>query len=143
MDFFNFNSVENVPGFETRTAFTLNSAIVFKEDVDIIPTIVDETLSYIPWGGDNQLLYYNTNGNCFSIHSVALNTNEGNPADILKWSNSTTLKLGFMIFQCAGLGFDNELKRLMLNAPEMMAQQRTIIRQTCSLARIGSAINTG
>ena len=22
-------------------------------DVDIVPTIVDENLSYIPWGGDN------------------------------------------------------------------------------------------
>ena len=53
----NFNSVENVPGFEARAAFTLNSASVFKEDVDIVPTIVDETLSYIPWGGDNQLPY--------------------------------------------------------------------------------------
>ena len=51
----NFNSVENVPGFEASAAFTVNSATVFKEDVDIVPTIVDETLSYIPWGGDNQL----------------------------------------------------------------------------------------
>ena len=24
-----------------------------REDVDIVPTIVDENLSYIPWGGDN------------------------------------------------------------------------------------------
>ena len=57
MDSLNFNSVENVPGFECRAAFTVNSATVFKEDVDIVPTIVDETLSYIPWGGDNQLPY--------------------------------------------------------------------------------------
>ena len=46
----NFNSVENVPGFEARAAFTVNSATVFKEDVIIVSTIVDETLSYIPWG---------------------------------------------------------------------------------------------
>ena len=59
MDFLNlqlnFNSVENVPGYEARAAFTVNSAIVFREDVDIVPTIVDEKLSYIPWGGDNLL----------------------------------------------------------------------------------------
>ena len=53
----NFNSVENVPGIEARAAFSVNSATVFKEDVDIVPTIIDETLSYIPWGGDNQLPY--------------------------------------------------------------------------------------
>ena len=55
MDFLNFSSVENVPGIEARAVFTVNSATVFKEDVDIVPTIVDETLSYIPWGGNNQL----------------------------------------------------------------------------------------
>ena len=46
-DNLNYNSVEDVPGFEALAAFTLNSANVFKEDVDIIPTIVDETLSNI------------------------------------------------------------------------------------------------
>ena len=55
IDLLNFNSVENVAGIEARTAFTINSATVFKEDVDIVPTIVDETLSYIIWGGDNLL----------------------------------------------------------------------------------------
>ena len=54
-DNLNYNSIENVPGIEARAAFTVNTATVFKEDVDIVPTIVDETLSYIPWGGDNQL----------------------------------------------------------------------------------------
>ncbi len=49
----NFNSVETLPGFEARAAFTVNSASVFKEDVDIVPSIVDDTLSYIPWSGDN------------------------------------------------------------------------------------------
>ena len=49
----NFNSVETLPGFEACAAFTVNSSSVFKEDVDIVPTIVDDTLSYIPWGGDN------------------------------------------------------------------------------------------
>lgn len=45
----NYNSVETLPGFEARAAFTVNSSSVFKEDVDIVPTIVDDTLSYIPW----------------------------------------------------------------------------------------------
>lgn len=55
MDFLNFNSVENVPGYDARAAFTVNSASIFREEVDIVPTIVDENLSYIPWGGDNQM----------------------------------------------------------------------------------------
>lgn len=51
----NFNSVENLPGFEARVAFTVNFASVFREDVDIVPTIVDDSLSYVPWGGDNNM----------------------------------------------------------------------------------------
>ena len=57
MDSLNYNSVENIPGYEARAAFTVNSSSVFKEDVDIVPTIVDDTLSYMPWGGDNQMPY--------------------------------------------------------------------------------------
>ncbi len=49
----NFNSVQTLPGFEARAAFTVNSASVIKEDVDMVPTIVDDMLSYVPWGGDN------------------------------------------------------------------------------------------
>lgn len=41
----NFNSVEMLPGFEARAAFTVNSASVFKEYVDMVPTIVDDSLS--------------------------------------------------------------------------------------------------
>lgn len=44
----NYNSVETLPGCQARAAFTVNSASVFKEEVDIVPTIVDENLSYIP-----------------------------------------------------------------------------------------------
>lgn len=40
----NFNSVQTLPGFEARAAFTVNSASVFKEDVDMVPTIVDDML---------------------------------------------------------------------------------------------------
>ncbi|MDE6536765.1 MAG: hypothetical protein K2M13_01825 [Muribaculaceae bacterium] len=32
----NFNSVENLPGFEARAAFSINSASVFRDDVDIV-----------------------------------------------------------------------------------------------------------
>ena len=62
IDNLNYNSVENVPGIEARAAFTVNSSSVFKvigsplaqqEHVDIVPTIIDDTLSYVPWGGDN------------------------------------------------------------------------------------------
>lgn len=51
----NFNSVENVRGYEARAAFTVNSATIFREDVDIVPVIIDDTLSYMPWGGDNNM----------------------------------------------------------------------------------------
>lgn len=51
----NFNSVETLLGFKSRAAFTVNSASVFKEDVDMVYTIVDDTLSYVPCGGDNQM----------------------------------------------------------------------------------------
>ena len=55
-------SIENLPGFEARAAFTVNSASVFREYVDIVPTAVDDSLSYIPWGGDNQPLAHRPNG---------------------------------------------------------------------------------
>ena len=38
-------------------AFQVDSGKVFKEDTDIVPVIVDDTLSYVPWGGDNALPY--------------------------------------------------------------------------------------
>lgn len=44
-----------LPGYEARAAFNVNSFSVFCEDVDIVPTIVDDSLSYTPWGGDNQM----------------------------------------------------------------------------------------
>ena len=36
----NFNSVETLLGYQARAAFTVNSASVLREDVDIVPTIV-------------------------------------------------------------------------------------------------------
>ena len=55
MDNINFNSVETLPNLSARAAFQVNSSAVFKEDVDIVPVIIDDTLSYVPWGGDNKM----------------------------------------------------------------------------------------
>nr|ACM91056.1 hypothetical protein CKO_01853 [uncultured bacterium 34R1] len=53
----NFNSVETIPSLNASAAFQVDSGKVFKEDTDIVPVIVDDTLSYVPWGGDNALPY--------------------------------------------------------------------------------------
>jgi hypothetical protein len=50
----NFNSVEDLPGLNARAIFKVDSSSIFKEDTDIVPTIIDKRLSYIPWGGYNQ-----------------------------------------------------------------------------------------
>ena len=47
MDSLNFNSVETLPNLSARVAFQVNLSAVFKEDIDIVPIIVDDTLSYI------------------------------------------------------------------------------------------------
>ncbi len=47
----NFNSVETIPVLNASAAFKTDSGKVFKEDVDIVPTIIDKSLSYIPWSG--------------------------------------------------------------------------------------------
>ena len=57
MDFLNYNSVENIPGVTARAAFQLKTTAVFKEDGDITPVVVNDNLSYMPWGGDNQMPY--------------------------------------------------------------------------------------
>lgn len=36
----NFNSVETLPGFEDRAVFTVNSAMVFRVDVDIVSSLM-------------------------------------------------------------------------------------------------------
>ena len=41
-----------LPGFETHVAFTVNSATLFRENVDIMPTIVDNTISSVLWGSE-------------------------------------------------------------------------------------------
>lgn len=55
MDSLIFSSVENLPGINARAAFQVNSAAVFKEDVDILPISIDDKLSYMPWGADNRM----------------------------------------------------------------------------------------
>ena len=52
-----FNSVETIANLNASAAFQVDSGKVFKEDTDIVPVIIDERLSYVPWGGDNALPY--------------------------------------------------------------------------------------
>jgi len=54
----NFNSVETIANLNASAAFQVDSEKVFKDDVDICPVIIDKKLSYIPWGGDNNLPYH-------------------------------------------------------------------------------------
>ena len=46
MDSLNFNSVETLPNMSARVAFQVNSSAVFKEDIDIVPVIVDDAFVY-------------------------------------------------------------------------------------------------
>nr|DAI29309.1 MAG TPA: hypothetical protein [Caudoviricetes sp.] len=51
----NYNSVENLPTMKARAVFQVNSASVFKEDIDILPVSISDNLKYMPWGGDNNM----------------------------------------------------------------------------------------
>lgn len=53
----NYNSVENLPTVKARAVFQVNSASVFKEDIDIMPVTISDKLKYMPWGGDNNMPY--------------------------------------------------------------------------------------
>ena len=53
-----FNSVETIPVLNASAPFKTDSGKVFKEDVDIVPTIIDKSLSYISWGADNSMPYH-------------------------------------------------------------------------------------
>ena len=53
----NFYSVETIPVLNTSAALKTDSGKVFKEDTDIVPVVIDETLSYVPWGGGNAMPY--------------------------------------------------------------------------------------
>lgn len=53
-----FNSVERLPHNKAAAAFTVDSAAVFRDDADTVPTVINENLSYVPWGHDNQLPFH-------------------------------------------------------------------------------------
>ncbi len=53
-----FNSVETIANLNASVAFQVDSGKVFKDDVDICPVIIDKKLSYVSWGGDNNLPYH-------------------------------------------------------------------------------------
>lgn len=53
----NLSSIEMLPALEAKAAFVEDSRSVFREDEDITPTILDEHLSYMPWGADNEMPY--------------------------------------------------------------------------------------
>ena len=57
MEYLNFNSVELLPNAKASAVFSVDSGSVFKEQGDINPIIIDERLSYMPWGADNQMPY--------------------------------------------------------------------------------------
>lgn len=40
-----FNSVETIPGLNASVTFQVDSDKVFKDDVDMVPTIIDKPLS--------------------------------------------------------------------------------------------------
>lgn len=54
--FLNFNSVETLPHLNAQAAFQVDSSAVFREQGDIVPTIIDDRTSYMPWGGDNLII---------------------------------------------------------------------------------------
>lgn len=52
-----FSSVELLPDARGSVAFTVDSSQVFREDVDMVPVRLSDSLSYMPWGADNQMPY--------------------------------------------------------------------------------------
>ena len=50
-------SVENLPGLKAAAYFKADSAAVFREDPLLCPIAVSDTLSFMPWGVDNQMPY--------------------------------------------------------------------------------------
>ena len=49
-----FNSVETIANLNASAAFQVDSGKVFKEDCDIVPTIIDDMLDNVP----DDLRYY-------------------------------------------------------------------------------------
>ena len=48
-------SVNDLPGYHAKVAFSKNTAEVFKESGEISPRHLSETLCYMPWGADDQM----------------------------------------------------------------------------------------
>ena len=51
------NSVEEIPNLNASAAFTVSSAEVFRDQVDVIPLKIVEGYEYMPWGADNEMPY--------------------------------------------------------------------------------------
>ncbi len=50
MEFLNFNSVELLPNAKASAAFMVDSGKVFREDTDIAPVVISESLSSVSAG---------------------------------------------------------------------------------------------
>ena len=48
-------SVNDLPGYRAKVAFSMKTAEVFKESGEISPRHLSETLCYMPWGADDQM----------------------------------------------------------------------------------------
>ena len=57
MENLNYSSIEDIPFLSARAAFVQDSSSVFREDNDIKPVKLSDSVSYIPWGDDNEMPY--------------------------------------------------------------------------------------
>ena len=48
-------SVNDLPGYHAKVAFSMKTAEVFKESGEISPRHLSENLCYMPWGADDQM----------------------------------------------------------------------------------------
>ena len=48
-------SVNDLPGYHAKVAFSMKTAEVFKESGEISPRHLSEALCYMPWGADDQM----------------------------------------------------------------------------------------
>lgn len=55
MQSLSLSSIHDIPGAKASAFITTDSASVFREDCDIPPVTIGPKLSYMPWGGDNNL----------------------------------------------------------------------------------------
>lgn len=55
-----FTSIEQLPNINAAAAFMPDSSQVFKDDTEIVPITLTDTLQYVPWGADNMMPYHVT-----------------------------------------------------------------------------------